>query len=47
MPYRLSKTDGKYRVSSPHSVKSKGTSLKKAIKQRRLLNALKHGGKLR
>lgn len=45
MPYAIRKVDGKYRVTSPHGVKAKGTSLKKALRQRRLLQAVKHGFK--
>ena len=45
MPYRITKVDGKYRVTSPHGVKSKGTTQEKAAKQARLLRALKHGFK--
>lgn len=43
MPYRITKVDGKYRVTSPHGVKAKGTTQKKAKKQARLLRAIKHG----
>jgi len=45
MPVRISKTDGKYRVSTPHGVKSKGTTKAKAESQKRLLNAVEHGWK--
>ena len=46
MPYKISKTkEGKYKVTSPHGVKASGTSLKNAIKQKRLLQAIKHGFK--
>ena len=43
MPVSIQKTDGKYRVSTPHGVKAKGTSLAKAKRQRNLLNAVEHG----
>lgn len=33
----------RYRVSTPGGVKAKATSLKKALAQRRLLNAVDHG----
>ena len=42
MPYNISKVDGKYRVTSPHGTKTKGTTMAKAMKQRRLLQAIKH-----
>lgn len=42
MPVRITKVDG-YRVSTPHGVKAKKTSKKKAMKQKRLLNAIEHG----
>ena len=45
MPVRITKTDGKYRVSTPSGVKAKGTTKKKAEKQKRLLNAIEHGFK--
>ena len=45
MPVTISKTDGKYRVSTPHGVKSKGSTLKNAMAQKRLLNAVEHGFK--
>ena len=37
--------NGKVRVSTPHGVKAKATTRKKAKKQKRLLNAVKHGWK--
>jgi len=43
MPVRIKKTGGKYRVSTPSGVKSKGTTKKKAEAQKRLLNAVEHG----
>jgi hypothetical protein len=45
MPVKVSKTDGKYRVSTPSGVKAKGTTKKKAEAQKRLLNAVEHGFK--
>ncbi len=43
-PVKITKTDGKYRVSTPHGTKSKGTTLEKAKAQERLLNAIEHSG---
>ena len=43
MPVSIRKSDGKYRVSTPHGVKAKGTTKKKAQAQKRLLNAIDHG----
>ena len=38
MPVRLSKTkSGKYRVSTPSGTKAKGTSKKKALAQKRII----------
>lgn len=45
MPVTISKSDGGYRVSTPHGVKAKHTSLANAKKQRNLLNAVEHGWK--
>ena len=45
MPVSVTKTDGKYRVSTPHGVKSKGSTLRNAMAQKRLLNAVEHGWK--
>lgn len=43
MPVKISKTgEGKYRVSTPHGTKAKGTTLAKAKGQERLLNAIEH-----
>ena len=42
MPIRITKTDGKYRVSTPGGTKAKHTTLRKAKAQQRLLNALEH-----
>ena len=47
MPVKITKTNGKYKVSTPHGTKSKGTTKKKAVKQKRLLNAIDHGFKPR
>lgn len=44
MPITLRKlANGKVRVSTPGGVKSKASSLKNAIRQKRLLNAVEHG----
>jgi|GEM_PF-997186 len=43
MPARIHKTDGKYTVRTPSGVKAKGTTLRKAKAQQRLLNAIDHG----
>lgn len=46
MPVRVTKTKGgKYKVSTPHGVKAKGTTKEKAESQERLLNAVEHGWK--
>ncbi len=42
MPVKLTKLDHKYKVSTPHGTKAKGTTLKKAKAQERLLNAVEH-----
>lgn len=42
MPVRITKTDGKYRVSTPGGTKAKGTTREKAKAQERLLNAVEH-----
>jgi len=47
MPVKITKVGGKYRVSTPSGVKAKGTSLAKAKRQRRLINATEHGWKHR
>jgi len=44
MPVTIKKVDG-YRVSTPHGVKAKHTTKKKAKAQKRLLNAVEHGWK--
>ena len=43
MPYKIRKTDGKYRVSSPHGVKAKHTTKAKAERMVRLLRGVEHG----
>lgn len=46
MPYKLKKKkSGKYQVSSPVGIKSKGTTKEKAMAQIRLLQGIKHGWK--
>jgi len=45
MPVKVSKTDGKYRVSTPHGTKAKGTTKEKAEAQARLLRGVEHGWK--
>ena len=45
MPSKIVKTNGKYKVSTPSGTKAKGTTLKKAKAQKRLLNAIDHGYK--
>jgi len=45
MPYRINKKKGgKFSVTSPHGVKAKKTTFRKAKKMVRLLNAVKYGG---
>jgi len=41
-PVKIIKTDGKYKVSTPHGTKAKGTTKGKAEAQKRLLNAVEH-----
>jgi len=43
MPYKITKADGAYKVTSPHGTRAKHTTKAKAKKQVRLLNAVKHG----
>lgn len=43
MPYDISRSDGGYKVTSPHGTKAKKTTKSKAKKQVRLLNAIDHG----
>lgn len=45
MPTKISKVDGKYRVSTPNLVHAFGTSKAKAERQARLLRAIDHGWK--
>jgi hypothetical protein len=46
MPVKIEKLKGgKVKVSTPGGTKSKHTTLKKALKQRNLLNAVEHGWK--
>lgn len=48
MPYRIVKTKrGCYKVTSPHGIKAKCTTKQKAKRQVQLLNAIKHGFKLK
>jgi hypothetical protein len=47
MPVSIRKTKGGYRVSTPNGVKAKRTTKAKAMKQKRLLNAVEHGWKPR
>lgn len=43
MPVSIRKTkSGRYKVLTPSGVKAKGTTLEKAKRQRRFLNALEH-----
>ena len=44
MPVKVNKVDG-YSVSTPSGTKSKKTTKKKAMAQKRLLNAVEHGWK--
>lgn len=43
MPVKITKVKGGFSVSTPHGVKAKKTTLKKAQSQKRLLNAVEHG----
>jgi len=45
MPYSISKSGSKYKVTSPHGTKAKGTTKAKAKRQANLLRAVKHGWK--
>ena len=45
MPVKVKKKGKKFEVSTPNGVKAKGTTKKKAEKQKRLLNAIDHGFK--
>ena len=42
MPVKVKKVKGGYKVSTPHGVKAKHTTKKKAEAQKRLLNAVEH-----
>ena len=43
MPVRIKKlSSGKYKVTTPHGTKSKGTTKENAEAQERLLNAVEH-----
>lgn len=44
-PVKITKAKGGVRVSTPNGVKSKKTTMAKAKKQKRLLNAVEHGFK--
>ena len=44
VPVKIKKVDG-YRVSTPHGIKAKHTTMAKAQRQKRLLNAVEHGWK--
>jgi len=44
-PVKITKTNHKYKVTTPSGTKAKGTTKAKAEKQERLLNAIKHGWK--
>jgi hypothetical protein len=43
MPVKIEHADGNYKVSTPKMTHAKHTTLQKAMAQRRLLNAVKHG----
>jgi hypothetical protein len=45
MPVKMSKSDGKYRVSTPGGTKAKSTTKAKAESQARLLRGVEHGWK--
>lgn len=45
MPVEIRQVKGGVRVSTPNGVKAKKTTMAKAKKQKRLLNALDHGWK--
>ena len=45
MPVKVRKTNGGYTVRTPGGVKAKKTTKKKAMAQKRLLNAVEHGWK--
>ncbi len=43
MPVKISKKKGGYEVRTPNMVHAKKTTKKKAMAQKRLLNAIEHG----
>lgn len=43
MPVKIRKKGKTYEVRTPGGIKAKGTTLKKAKAQKRLLNAIEHG----
>lgn len=45
MPVKITKTDHKYKVTTPSGVKAKGTTKAKAEAQANLLRAVEHGWK--
>lgn len=45
MPVAIRKISGGYQVKTPNGVHSKHTTLAKAKKQQRFLNAIEHGWK--
>lgn len=48
MPVKITKLkSGKVRVSTPSGVKARATTMAKAVKMKRLLNAIDHGYKIK
>lgn len=45
MPAKITRVKGGYKVSTPNGTHAKKTSKKKAMAQKRLLNAVDHGWK--
>jgi hypothetical protein len=45
MPVSIRKKGDKYEVRTPHGVKAKRTTRQKAVRQKRLLDAIEHGYK--
>jgi len=45
MPAKITKVNGGYQVKTPNAVHAKKTTKKKAMAQKRLLNAIDHGFK--
>lgn len=43
MPYKMEKSNGGYRVTSPHGVKAKHSTKANAESQMRLLRGIEHG----